>query len=73
MPEIRIDRTSSGRRLLVMLSKEREKIDKVESRLLKVVAINTAITNCILTVSKAAVRLRKNSFEKVCVIAVDNL
>lgn len=73
MPEIRIDRTSSGRRLLVILSKEREKIDIAERKLLKIVAINTAITNCIFTGSKAAVRLRKNWFEKVCVIAVDNL
>jgi len=43
MPEIRIDRDSSGRRLLITLSEERE-IDNAGIILLKKVAINTAIT-----------------------------
>jgi hypothetical protein len=47
MPEIRIDRTSSGRRLLIILSKERENIDVEACKLLIKVAINTAITSSI--------------------------
>jgi hypothetical protein len=45
MPEIRIDRTSSGRKLPVVLSKERERVNVEAFKLLIKVVINTAITS----------------------------
>ena len=56
-----------------MLSKEGDKIGTKVSKLLKTVAINTAITNCMFTVPKPVAGRREKSLEKVCVIAVDNL
>jgi len=54
MPEIRIDRTSSGSRLLIILSKERESVDVEAGNLLLKVAINTAITSSIKAVPNPA-------------------
>lgn len=71
MPEIRIDRTNSGRRLLIILSKERE--DAELSKPLIKVAMNTAITFSIETVPNPSCGQCKKFLEKVCVIAVDNL
>lgn len=73
MPEIRIEIVIRERRKLLKLSTERVKKELKESMVLKRVAINTAITNCIFTVPKPGVDCRRKSFEKVCVIAVDNL
>ena len=50
MPEIRIDRTNSGRILPVILSKERERKDVEACTLLMKVAIHAAITSSIETV-----------------------
>jgi hypothetical protein len=50
MPEIRIDRISSGSRLLIILSKERERVDVEACNFLIKVAINTAITSSIKAV-----------------------
>lgn len=75
MPEIRIEIVirESMKLLILTLSRERA-LDKLsESKKFIMIAIYTAITDCLQAVVVSATGNRVKLFENVCVIAVDNL